>query len=126
MSDLNTMTAVQLRRLIASRDISPVDLMRDCIAAIEARNPSINAVFTNNFEQATKLAQKAGKQAMTGGDLGALHGLPVLVKDLTDTAELRTTYGSKCFADHIPDQDAIIVEKLKAAGAIVILSLIHI
>ena len=52
--------------------------------------------------------------------VGRLHGLPVLIKDLMDAAGLRTTYGSRCFSDHVPDSDALIVERLKAAGAIVL------
>ena len=120
MSGLNRLTAVQLQGQIIRREISPVDLMTDCIAEIEAQNPHINAVVTDNFELATELAQNAEAQVLAGAPLGPLHGLPVLVKDLADTKGLRTTYGSKCFANHVPSADAIVVEKLKSAGAIVI------
>lgn len=117
---LNTLTAADLAGRIRGRDISPVELLEDCIKAIDAQNPGINAVVTTCFDQAMDHARKAETEVCQGHDLGPLHGLPVLIKDLADTAGLRTTYGSRCFADHVPDSDAIIVEKLKTAGAIVI------
>jgi Asp-tRNA(Asn)/Glu-tRNA(Gln) amidotransferase A subunit family amidase len=120
MTGLNKLTAVALRSLIGSRDISPADVLTDCIAAIEAKNPTINAVVTTNFDQAMDIAKQAEAAVIAGNDLGPLHGLPVLIKDLAETKGLRTTFGSKCFADYVPQKDAIIVEKLKAAGAIVI------
>ncbi|MEP1612745.1 MAG: amidase [Roseobacter sp.] len=120
MRQLNTQSAVALRRMIGNRQISPVDVVTDCIAAVEDRNPSVNAVVTTTFEDAAAAAKKAEAEVMAGNELGPLHGLPVLIKDLADTAGVRTTYGSKYFATHVPHTDAVVVEKLKAAGAIVI------
>lgn len=120
MSGLNTLTAVELRRRIGSREISPVEVLTDFIEAIEIRNPVVNAVVTTDFDHAMCTAKQAELQVASGAELGPLHGLPVLIKDLADTKGIRTTFGSNCFTAHVPDADAIIVEKLKAAGAIVI------
>lgn len=120
MRMLNTLSAVELRRRIGNRDISPVDLLTDCIAAIETKNEAVNAVVTTCFDTAMDQAKTAETQVTGGTDLGPLHGLPVLIKDLADTAGLRTTYGSKCFEDHVPQTDALVVQKLISAGAIII------
>lgn len=120
MTGLNKLTAVDLRRRIGSREISPVDVLNDCITATVVKNPAVNAVVTTCFDHAMDMAKQAEAQVVAGEVLGPLHGLPVLIKDLAETEGLRTTFGSKCFADHIPKFDAIVVERLKAAGAIVI------
>jgi Asp-tRNA(Asn)/Glu-tRNA(Gln) amidotransferase A subunit family amidase len=101
-------------------DISPVDVLDDCITAIEERNPSVNAVVTTDFDRARDQAKVAEAQIGAGVPLGPLHGLPVLIKDLAETEGLTTTFGSRCFVDYVPTSDAIIVERLKSAGAIVI------
>jgi Asp-tRNA(Asn)/Glu-tRNA(Gln) amidotransferase A subunit family amidase len=113
------MSAVQLRRLIGARKLSPVDLMEACIARIEAFNPAINAIAATDFERARTAAREAEAQVMRGDPLPALHGLPLGVKDLQDTAGLLTTYGNVGLRDNVPRRDAAVVARLRAAGAIV-------
>src|SRR5687767_7327378 len=87
-------SAVELRSLIARRELSPVELMDACIARIEALNPAVNAIAATDFERARASARDAQAQVMRGGPLGLLHGLPLGVKDLQDTAGLLTTHGN--------------------------------
>lgn len=117
--DLCDFDAVALRRMIAAGDASPVAVLESCIERIGATNPAVNAVVTTCFERA-RLEAVAAERAVDRGGLAPLHGLPVLIKDLAETAGLRTTYGSRCFATYVPDEDAIIVERLRKAGAIII------
>ncbi|MCG7360196.1 amidase [Roseomonas sp. ACRSG] len=120
MTLLCDLTAVELRRLIGTRQISPVELVRDCIRRIEAVNPVLNAVVATDFEAGLEAARAAEAQVMRGDKLGALHGLPVGVKDLNDTAGLRTTYGSPIFQDHVPARDEQMVAALRRVGAIIL------
>lgn len=119
-TDIVTLSAVELRRRIGSNELSPTELVEACILQIEKTNPQINAVITKNFQQARLDAEKATADMKIGKPLPALHGLPILVKDLADTKALRTTYGSLCFAEHVPTEDSIVVENLRKAGAIVL------
>ena len=94
-STLPDISAVELRRLIGSRQVSPVELMDACIGRIENLNPAINAICATDFTRAREAAREAEAQVMRGGPLGPLHGLPLGVKDLQDTAGLLTTYGNQ-------------------------------
>ncbi|WP_298937646.1 amidase [uncultured Ruegeria sp.] len=114
------LSAIEARRSIGARELLPSDLVDACIARIEARNPAVNAVITTDFEVARATAAAADAALNTSTALPALHGLPVLIKDLSRTKGLRTTFGSRCFADHVPDHDDIVVERLRSAGAIVL------
>ncbi len=108
MSDVNVLpelSAVELRRLIGSRQVSPVELMEACIARIEALNPAVNAIAATDFERARLGARRAEEQVMRGEPLGLLHGLPLGVKDLQDTAGLLTTYGNVALRHHVPAAD---------------------
>jgi amidase len=87
---------------------------------IERVNPALNAYCTVAAEQALAAARAATRALTRGATLGPLHGIPVSIKDLTPTRGIRTTWGSKIFEDHVPDEDGLVVERLKAAGAIVI------
>lgn len=120
MTDLPDMTASALRAAIASRAVSPVEVLDACLARIAAVNPAVNAVVALDAERARAAARAAEAAVMRGDALGALHGLPVAIKDTQDTAGLRTTYGSPLFADHVPAADEACVARLRAAGAIVI------
>jgi len=120
MTMLCDLPAVELRRLIGTRRISPVELLRDCLTRIEAVNPAVNAVVALDAEAGLKAAREAEAAVMRGEKLGALHGLPIGVKDLNDTAGLRTTYGSPMFRDHVPTKDERVVAALRAAGAIIL------
>jgi len=121
-SDLDTLperSAVELRRLIGSRQLSPLELMDACIARIDALNPAINAIAATDFERARKSARAAEAAVMRGAPLGPLHGLPLGVKDLQDTAGLLTTHGNVGLRGNVPATDNGLVARLRAAGAIV-------
>lgn len=118
-NELVEKSAVELRTLIGSRDISPVELMQACIERIEAVNPYVNAVTATNFERALEQARAAERAVLADEPLGLLHGLPVGIKDLENTEGLLTTYGSPLFKNHLPTQDNALVARLRAAGGIV-------
>ena len=118
-ADLPEHSAVALRDMIARRTISPLELMDACIARIEAFNPAINAMAATDFERARTAARAAEDAVMRGDTLGPLHGLPLGVKDLQDTAGLLTTSGNIGRRHHVPAQDCALVARLRAAGAIV-------
>ena len=113
-------SAADLAGLIRSRAVSPVEVMRATLARIECSQPVLNAFITIAAEAAMERARAAEAAVMQGAPLGPLHGVPVAVKDLIPTAGLRTTWGSLIFKDHIPDQDAVVVARLKQVGAIVV------
>lgn len=118
--DLCFTPAVELARLLHSRKLSARELLDAFLNRIHRVNPRLNAIVTLAEERATAEAAAADEAAARGGTLGLLHGLPIAVKDLADTAGIRTTYGSPLFADHVPDTDAPHVALLRAAGAVII------
>jgi len=121
MTELCFKDARDLARMIRSREVSAAEVMTACLAQIDLANPEVNAICTFVGEEASlRAAREADERLMKGAALGPLHGLPVAVKDLALTAGLRTTFGSRIYRDFIPDQDALFVERLKAAGAIII------
>jgi amidase len=120
MTDLTALSARELRRLIGERRLSPLELMDACIARIEALNPAVNAIAATDFERARAAAREAERVVMNGAALGALHGLPLGVKDLQDTAGLLTTRGNIGLRAHVPTADNALVARLKRAGAIVV------
>lgn len=113
-------SAVELRRLIKDKQISPVELLEACIARIEAVNPFVNAVTATCFERARREAKAAERAVLDSRPLGLLHGLPMGVKDLEATEGLLTTLGSPLYRDHVPTADNVLVARLRAAGAIVV------
>jgi amidase len=117
---LHYRSARELRDLIAARELSAVEVLEAHLARIEEVNPRVNAIVTLVPERALAEAAELDARAARGEPLGLLHGLPVAIKDLMDTAGIRTTYGSPIFADHVPDRDALIVQRLRAAGAVVV------
>lgn len=120
MSEACELSAIEGRRLIGEKRLSPVELVESCIRRIEAVNPAVNAFVATCYERARTEARVAEDTVMRGDALGPLHGLPVGVKDLSDTEDLRTTYGSLIYKDHVPEQDERLVEVLRQAGAIVL------
>ena len=116
---LTRKSATELAALIRSRSISPRELLDAHLGVIERVNPKLNAVVTLATDHARDAAQQAEAAVMRGDDLGLLHGLPVAIKDTTRTAGIRTTFGSPLFADHVPEEDAEVVRRLKAAGAVI-------
>jgi amidase len=119
-SDLCFLPAVELGRRIRARELSARDVMTAHLAQIERFNPTVNAIVTLVTEQAMLAAAAADEALAHGEPVGPLHGLPVAHKDLFPTKGIRTTYGSRIFNDHVPGEDAAIVERLRAAGAITI------
>lgn len=113
------LSAVELRRLIGARSLSPLELMRASIARIEALNPGVNAIAATDFERALEQARAAESAVMRGGALPPLHGLPLGVKDLLDTEGLLSTCGNVALRGHVPAADNSLVARLKRAGAIV-------
>ena len=118
MSDLAWMGAAELAGLICARRLSPVELRRATLDRAAALQPVLNCFITLDTEGAMAAARAAEAAVMRGDALGPLHGLPFSVKDLVPTAGLRTTWGSLIFKDHVPERDAAVVARLKAAGAI--------
>lgn len=120
MTDLAFTPAAELAALIRNREVSPVEVVAATLARIEHSQPVLNAFITVAAEAATAAAREAERAVMRGAPLGPLHGVPLAVKDLVPTAGLRTTWGSLIFKDHVPDEDAVAVARLKRAGAIVV------
>ena len=112
------MTAVDLAARIRAGDLSAREVMAAHLAQIERVNPAVNAIVTYLPERAMEGALAADEAQARGGDLGPLHGLPIAHKDLVLTKGIRTTFGSPIYADFVPDQDALLVERLRAGGAI--------
>ncbi len=120
MTDPCDLSAVEARRLIGGKKLPPLELLESCIARIEAVNPAVNAVVAMDYARARADAKSAEDAVMRGGDLPALHGLPLGIKDLSVTKGLRTTFGSPIYADWIPDADENIVATLRRAGAVIV------
>ncbi len=113
-------SAAELAALVAARGVSPVELVEDAIARIETSQPTLNAFITVCAEEARTAAWEAEAAVMLGDPLPPLHGVPFAVKDLVNTAGVKTTFGSVAFADNVPAADSPSVARLKAAGAILI------
>jgi amidase len=118
--DLCFAPATELVRLFRARKASPLEVMRAVLARIDEVNPRVNAYVTVARESALRAARAATNALKRGAALPPLHGVPVSIKDLTPTKRIRTTWGSKIFEHHVPDEDALVVRRLKAAGAIVV------
>ena len=112
--------ALKLRDLIRRKAISPVEVIKTFLNRIERVNPTLNAYCTVVPELSIEEARKAELKIMKKGQVGPLHGIPVSIKDVTLTAGIRTTFGSKFYENFIPDQDALVVERLKKAGVIIL------
>jgi amidase len=110
-------SAVELQGLIARREMSAVEVVTAFLERIDEVNPRVNAIVTLVPERALADAAAADSGRTPRGPL---HGLPIAIKDLVDTAGIRTTYGSPLYADHVPDTDAWLVRRLRDAGAIVL------
>jgi amidase len=114
------LNAREIRDKIRNREVSAVEVMEAHLIQIESVNPTVNAIVTLHSDQAMDGAKAADESISNGDALGPLHGLPTAVKDLTLTKGIRTTFGSRIYEDNVPDHDAIIVERIRKAGAIVI------
>ncbi len=117
--DLLLRPATELAKLIADGVLGARELLALTRAQVEELNPSLNAVVTTDWERAQREAAAADEAVARGYALGPLHGLPMTVKDVLETAGMRTTCGAPNLADHVPDRDAVAVQRLRRAGAVI-------
>jgi aspartyl-tRNA(Asn)/glutamyl-tRNA(Gln) amidotransferase subunit A len=113
-------TILQLAPRLRGKEVSPLELTRDCLDRIEKLNPALNAFITVTAEPALAEAQAAEIEISRGEWRGPLHGIPIALKDLIDTTGTRTTAGSALFQDRVPREDAEVVRRLRQAGAVIL------
>jgi Asp-tRNA(Asn)/Glu-tRNA(Gln) amidotransferase A subunit family amidase len=118
MPDLETI--IELAPRLRRKEISPVELTRDCLRRIEKLNPALNAFITVTAESALAEARTAEIEISRGEWRGPLQGIPIALKDLIDTAGTRTTAASALFQDRVPTEDAEVVRRLRQAGAVIL------
>src|SRR5436190_12645360 len=111
MDNLHSLSISEALELIRGQKISPRDLAEACFSQIERLNPTLNA-FITICEAGSTLNPQLSKETIPFALANALRGIPIAVKDLFDTAGIRTTAGSKFFTDNIPDSDAFVIEKI--------------
>src|SRR6202050_1978715 len=113
-------TILEASQRLRKRELSPVELTKDCLERIEKLNPVLNAFITVTAELALQQAKQAEAEIQRSQWRGPLHGIPVGLKDLIDTAGIRTTAASALFKDRVPTEDAEVVRRLKNAGAVLL------
>ena len=118
MPELWELTAVDLAARLAGDEVTASEIVESCLGRIDAVNPALNAIVTLDSDGAR--ARAAALDRLPSERRGPLHGLPIAIKDLEDTAGMRTTYGSPLFADHVPDADTLMVSRLRGAGAVIV------
>lgn len=119
-TDLPLLSLSEAGRLVQKRSISPVELTQACLDRIERLNPQLNAFITVTAEPALDQARQAEAEIGRGEWRGPLHGIPLALKDLVETAGVRTTAASAILKDYVPGHDAFVVQRLKAAGAVLL------
>lgn len=117
---LHLLSAGELARQLRVREVSAREVLADHLDQIERTNPTLNAIVTLTADRALLSAAAADQAIMRSGPLGPLHGVPFAHKDLQDTAGIRTTYGSPIYADHVPTTDALLVQRTREAGAVLL------
>jgi aspartyl-tRNA(Asn)/glutamyl-tRNA(Gln) amidotransferase subunit A len=120
VKELTSFPLFEISALVRSRQVSPVELTQACLARIEQLNPRLNAFITVTADLARQQARVAEAEIQHGKWLGPLHGIPISLKDLIDTAGVRTTAASELFRDRVPEADAEVVRRLDAAGAVLL------
>ncbi|MFT4749280.1 MAG: aspartyl-tRNA(Asn)/glutamyl-tRNA(Gln) amidotransferase subunit A [Pseudohongiellaceae bacterium] len=118
--EFDYMSAIELKKLIASKEVSPVEIVERSLARMEEMETKLNAFVTNTPELALDAARRAEQEVIMGKPLGLLHGLPLSVKDLIPVKDVRFTFGSKTAAENIAPMDAPAVERARAEGACII------
>ena len=118
MTEPYQLSAVEARRLIGRKKLSPVELMQSCLQRIAAVNPAVNAVTVLDEQRALDEARAAERRIMNGGALDCLDGMPVGIKDLHAVGGMRSTWGSLIFKDFVPEQDDAMVATVRGAGAL--------
>jgi len=119
-SSLWAMPLYEAAQLVQAKKVSPVELTKECLGRLEKLNPKLNAFITVTAESALAEARAAEAEIQRGRWKGPLHGIPIALKDLVDTAGVRTTAASGLFQSRVPDRDAEVVRRLKAAGAVLL------
>ncbi len=114
------LSAVEMARQIRTKRLSAAEVLSAHLERIERINPKVNAIVTLAVEQAIDRARQADEEFARGRTAGPLHGLPIAIKDLQLTKGIRTTFGSRIYQDFVPEQDTLLVERVRNAGAIVI------
>ena len=120
MNELCFRSAAEIARAVREKEVSAVEVVEMHLRRIEAVNPTLNAVVTLAAERAMDEARAADSRQAAGDPLGALHGVPVTIKDSIETAGIRSTGGTMGLAHHVPERDAPVVARLREAGAIVL------
>lgn len=120
MTEPCELSAVEARRLIGNKQLSPVELLKSCLQRISETNEAVNAIVAMDEDTAMAAAERAEQAVMQGEPLGLLHGLPLGIKDLQATAGLRTTWGSAIYKDHVPTEDETTVANLRDEGGIIL------
>lgn len=118
--DICFMSACDMAEKIRTQELSALEITETIIERIEKINPIINAYCTTTFDIAREMAKKADERVKNNEDLPPLNGLPTSIKDLVPVKGVRTTYGSKIFEHFIPDEDAVVVTRLKEAGCVIL------
>ena len=120
-SELTRRSATQITAALRAREVSAIEVLEAHLAAIKHLNPRLNAIVTLDADAAREVAKAADERiAQVGDDIPPLLGLPVVIKDIVETAGMRTTWASPVYADHIPQEDAEVVARLRQAGAIIL------
>jgi aspartyl-tRNA(Asn)/glutamyl-tRNA(Gln) amidotransferase subunit A len=117
---MNSPRIDELASRLERREISPLEVVEDCISRINQVNMKLNAFVTVAADSARRDAKVAEEEIRAGKYRGPLHGIPIGIKDIIDTSNIRTTYGSAIFRNHVPVNDAAVVSRLKEAGAIIL------
>ena len=120
MSELVFLTVHQLAAAIREREVSAAEVLDAHLSHIARHNPALNAIVTLNEKEARRRAKEADEDLTRGNVWGPLHGVPVTIKDTFETAGLRTTSSFKPLADYVPQQDATVVSRMRAAGAVIL------
>ena len=118
--DLAFAPAWRIREMVASKEVSPRELVDLFLKRIEDLDPKLHSYLTVSAEEARAAAARAEEAVSRGEDLGPLHGVPVSIKDLEFSKGIRSTMGCYVFRDHVPDEDSVVVERVKNAGAIIL------
>ena len=119
-ADLAFAPAWKVRDMVASKEVSPRELVDLFLDRIDSLDPKLNSYLTVTADLARETAAKAEAAVARGDDLGPLHGVPISIKDLEFSKGIRSTMGCYVFRDHVPDEDSVAVERVRQAGAIIL------
>ena len=119
-ADLAFAPAWKVRDMVASKEVSPRELVDLFLDRIDSLDPKLNSYLTVTADLARETAAEAEAAVARGDDLGPLHGVPISIKDLEFSKGIRSTMGCYVFRDHVPDEDSVAVERVRQAGAIIL------